>query len=230
MNFLESVGALTLIAGGLYYYFKNIDKQEASKRSEEKGGALLINHSQNTGAGMQVLEPVVKQSGLEPHLNEDKQRGALYREHMKRLKFSLNQWTELYEDDNIVSSFKTIIEDFLLPYGVDYNKFMTNTAALDDPFGHITFEDNKDYSQTLTQFHLNASKAPGYPDWFYAAFPDVAMWAISGEGNKLFHAKYSTYTEAELLNPINKKRLSDTILREVLDSYISTGHRLECQV
>lgn len=141
---------------------------------------------------------------------------------------SNDEWEALLSDDSVAERFKWVIRTFLKPHNIDPTKFTTNMDATSDPYRYLMYRDNKNFSSTLQQFQENPSlKAMGYPEWFYWAFPDVAMWAIRGQGNKLVKEKLEGLAEEDLVD-FDKNHLKEGILKTIINLYLVDGE-LECK-
>lgn len=138
----------------------------------------------------------------------------------------LNQWREFANDPETPAKLRTIIYDFFIPYKISFIKCSINFDAISDPFRYIMYQDEPLFSKTLKCFQEDPSlKAMGYPDWFYSAFPDVAMWAIKGAGLSIIKQSFKNLSEDEL---IYNNSLRNEHLKFIVDLYISrTGNKLE---
>jgi hypothetical protein len=69
--------------------------------------------------------------------------------------------------------------------------------------------------------------AMGYPSWFYIAFPDVALWAMKGDGSELIKKRFENLSEDEL---VDGKHIRANLLNDIIKLYQSnTNKPLECK-
>ncbi len=141
----------------------------------------------------------------------------------------LKEWRELSNDIEIPKQFRIIIKEFFIPFRISPIKFLTNRDATSDPYRYMMYENEPLFSKTLNMFQENPSlKAMGYPNWFYQAFPDVAMWDIRGDGNKIIKEMFKRLKESEL---ISNNQIRPELLKKIIETYISkTGKKLEVSV
>lgn len=148
----------------------------------------------------------------------------------ERQKEFLSIYTDL--EDKIPEELKYIITDFFIPFNIDPVKFLCNRNADSGPPRNIMYYQDSDFikenfSKTLEKFLDEPElKACGYPDWFYYAFPDVAMWAIKGKGNRVIKNEFSNLEEHELID-LTRGQLKDRHLKTIVRIYSRT-HKLEC--
>lgn len=150
-------------------------------------------------------------------INSDKENrngfgGDWYSWFMK--KQELKQWEQFANDCDTPNFFKTIILDFFIFYEISFLKYSINNDATSDPFRYLMYDTNTLFSSSLKAFQEETTmKAVGYPNWFYLAFPDVAMWAIKGEGNKIIKEQLSNLSEKEVIfnNVIRNEHLKTII-------------------
>lgn len=130
--------------------------------------------------------------------NRNGRGGGWYSLYMKESE--LRQWQQLANDSEIPSTMRAAITELFIPNKISILKYTVNQDATSDPFRHIIYRDKTLFSKTLKIFQENTLlKAAGYPNWFYLAFPDVAMWSIKGEGYKLLEEKFKDLTLNELI-------------------------------
>lgn len=84
------------------------------------------------------------------------------------------------------------------------------------------------------------NRPSGYPEWFLAAYPDVASWITSqidavtvggmvSEAEAIFHNIFGNITENELLG--SDRRIKAQYLRVLIDHYRGeAGRVLECEI
>jgi len=127
-------------------------------------------------------------------------------------KESLSEWEEILKDD-LDESERSLIEDFLLGYGISPKQFYLN-----ETYYMGEHDDESLVSDDLVWFKKNPNqKAPGFPVWFYTAFPDVAWWIIHGEGNRIIKSKYSHLDEREYYDG---EYVRDKYLLKFIDDYL----------
>lgn len=137
-------------------------------------------------------------------INRNGYGGGWYSLYMKEQELQL--WTELANDSEVPLSMRSAISELFIPYKISIKKFHVNQDATSDPFRYLMYDTNTLFSKTLKIFQQNPTlKAVGYPNWFYLAFPDVALWAIKGNGNKIIKEQFNNLSEDELI--------SDNIIR-----------------
>jgi len=106
-------------------------------------------------------------------------------------------------------------------------KFSLNIEFYDNPFPVDIYHNHKHIAPSLKEIKDNCYIAQGYPDWFYAAFPDVALWAIKGEGFVQIKNKFEKLPEKEL---IEGNQIKMNLLDDIINTYINnTGKSLECK-
>lgn len=143
-------------------------------------------------------------------------------------KGDLQQWRELLEDDDMPAHFKVVIRDFLLPYKINPIKYLVNHDGTTDPTRFILYDNDPLFSESLRKIQQNPTiRVMGYPSWFYLAFPDVALWAIKGEGKKIIINKFSDLEEEEFIDSETNK-IRHRYLDRIIKFYLENGNRLEC--
>lgn len=138
---------------------------------------------------------------------------------------------------------KQVVTSFLIPDKISPFKFRANWIALSQQ--GFMFDDDDDINPTpsLQRFSRLVTNRPGgYPEWFFAAYPDVASWATSladavtvgaaapEAETILFHnifGKISEVDRNELLD--SDRHIKGEYLRALIDHYRrETGRTLEC--
>jgi len=142
------------------------------------------------------------------------------------------------KDDDIESTkeLKQVVTSFLIPDKISPFKFRANWIALfglfiDPRRGLLPLSDN-DFNPTpsLERFSYVVSRPPGYPEWFLAAYPDVASWFTDriDKGESVFHNIFGNISDNELLD--SDRHLKGEYLRALIDNYRKeTGRALECK-
>ena len=142
----------------------------------------------------------------------------------------MKAWQELLADAQVSPIMKTIIRDFFIYYKIDPVKYSINMDATADPYRFLMYEDEPLFSKSLQEFQKRPSlKALGYPDWFYLAFPDVALWALDGLGVEVIRKEFSHFTE-EMLIDLNRRQIKEQHLKRVIDLYLLEDNLLECKI
>lgn len=129
---------------------------------------------------------------------------------------------------DIDSYLKEVIRWFLKPYKISFLKWTLNDDYFRTPFP-VDLKYNHSYiAPTLRKIKQDSTKrAMGYPNWFYAAFPDVLEWAAGKTGGEYIVNLFSKYSEEEL---VENNELRFEVLIKIVDSYIEkTKKPLECK-
>lgn len=138
-------------------------------------------------------------------------------------KESLSDWEELLGGD-LDKSERSMIKDFLLKYGISPKKYLLSET-------YFTGEHNDEslVPENLAWFKKHPDQqAPGFPVWFYTAFPDVAWWIIHGEGNQIVKSKFSHLDENVYYDG---QYVRDEYIQKFIDEYLEQGsNHLENQL
>ena len=140
-------------------------------------------------------------------------------------------WNELLNDANVKMSdeHQNMIREFTIPYKISPLKWMLNNGYYKDPLPADFHYNHMHIAPTLKILKENPSYiAMGYPSWFIICFPDVAYWAMIGNGNAIIKSNFKKIEEKDLIdgNHIRKKWLN-----EIIKLYQeSTRKTLECQI
>lgn len=141
---------------------------------------------------------------------------------------TLALYNSLLQDTTTSDFYKDIIRYFLLPYEISLLKFNLNNAYYEDPFPldpHTQYDHIAPSLRALKP-HLSEATA-AYPDWFFVAFPDVALWAIRGEGLPQVKSRFRQLSADEWLDG---KHIHANWLNDIIQLYLSTtGQPLECK-
>jgi len=141
----------------------------------------------------------------------------------------LEHYNDLLFDENVPVYFKDLIKYFLLPYKISILKFTFNKEYFEDPFP-FDFEHNHQHiAPSLRVIKEDQFNIPmGYPSWFCAGFPDVAIWAMKGDGRELIFKRYENLPEEEL---IEGRYIKADIINDMIKLYQSnTNKPLECKL
>ncbi len=150
------------------------------------------------------------------------------------------KWVSVLDDNETTSELKKIIQDFLIKDNIDFDKYLENQEAnslarkigLDcwERANSLSIYDevkNKKINCTPTfRKHFandRSNRGLGIPDWFYIAYPDVALWLI--ENNSILEKEMES-READFF--VNDK-ISNSLFRFLIDRYRNeTRNKLEC--
>jgi len=140
----------------------------------------------------------------------------------------LEYYNVLLQDNKNSNDFKNVIKDFLVPYKISLLKFFLNKEYYEDPFPVDMQNNHKQIAPSLRIIKKNPSEvAMGYPIWFFVAFPDVALWAMKGDGHDLIIKRFGHLTEEDL---IYNNEIRPVILDETIKLYQDfTKKPLECK-
>ena len=137
---------------------------------------------------------------------------------------------------------KQIVRSFLIPDKIIPFKFKSNWIVLSRGGLPPLFDDNENINSTpsLQRFSFVTNRPLGYPEWFLAAYPDVASWftsqvdaitvgASASDTKILFHNVFGNIGENELFD--SDRRIKGEHLRVLIDHYRrETGRTLECNM
>lgn len=143
----------------------------------------------------------------------------------------LELYNDLLKDANTPDNMKTVINQFLIPYKISFIKFGLNTEFFDSnlPFSSLYEAEYEHISPSLRKIQENRIYIPRiYPKWVFAAFPDVILWLMKGNGRNVLKDKFNKLTESELTDDGYIKL---NILKEIITKYqIDTNKSLECKI
>jgi len=154
------------------------------------------------------------------------------------------QWKQLTESPDLPPEMRTVINDCLIPLCINPLKWIDNTIWLETQ-GMPQVRGDKDLHPTpsVTQWTRRMDRPTGFPDWFVAAFPDVALWAaIEAENRSLMSderalanlgnliARYEAVYPGDIMEtPVGL--LSLCYLRNLAEFYYNClGRRPECRL
>lgn len=137
------------------------------------------------------------------------------------------RYFDIVMDQSAPDELKRVILKFFIPYKISLLKVKLNRDFLSNPYAYL-YEDTEIVAPSLVMLKKETLVLPpGYPDWFYAGFPDVAWWMIEGSGTKLIYEKEGI-PPSELMDG---NHLKDNVIKEFIDKYLSeTGNKLECSI
>lgn len=129
---------------------------------------------------------------------------------------NIEKWNLALNEDDIPDEFKAIIENLLITDGIDFEKYLENEKAnnLTEGFlgGLESWETSNSFSTdpAIRNLKINCTptfkehfannrlnRAPFLPDWYYIAYPDVALWMH--KNNKLLDSEIES-RKNELFN------------------------------
>jgi hypothetical protein len=157
--------------------------------------------------------------------------------------FSVNgkKWYSVLGDKDVPEEFKKIVYQFFLKDNIDFDKYVENQKAnsligflglkawetanslsIYDEVRDEKINCTKTFREHFADDRLN--RALGIPDWFYIAYPDVALWL--GKNLSLFERELELREKEFIID--DKPNLK--VFRFFIDKYfLSTGEKLECR-
>jgi hypothetical protein len=159
----------------------------------------------------------------------------LFKSHVK-------EWNIVLSDNNVPDEFKAIVRLFFIKDGIDFNKYKENEKAnslIDSIYGGMEdFEiaNSLSFDPDVRNLKINCTptfkahyvnnrenRNPFLPDWYYIAYPDVALWMH--KNSDLFKDE-SERRKDELVNEDGPK---PAFFRMFIDGYKKhAGKKLEC--
>lgn len=132
------------------------------------------------------------------------------------------------QDPDIDPYFEKVINLFLKPYNISFLKWTLNNEYFKNPFPVDLKNNHRHIAPSLRKIKEDTTRrAMGYPNWFYAAFPDVLDWAAQDLGYEIVANLLRNYSEEELVDG-NHLRLE--VLVEIVNAYIEKAKKpLECK-
>lgn len=137
-----------------------------------------------------------------------------------------NDWYRKVLRNDIIPETKTIILKFLIPYKISKIKLELNEEFLSNPYMYMF--DNRDIiSPSLLMLQKETlTFPPGYPNWFYCAFPEVAWWVVEGSGTEFMITNYGNSPASEFMDG---QYVKSSIIKQLIEAYFEkTGNKLEC--
>jgi len=152
------------------------------------------------------------------------------------------KWSATLTQNNSDRNWEHIVRNFFIQDNISFDKYVSNAKAnhvVDNFSGLSTWEQIQDLSleENPTRQPLNPTpsfrqyysenrlnRAPGFPDWFYIAYPDVTHWYelnVDEMESKLEQRESEFFTES---GP------RPAAFRFIINSYKGSGRQLECSV
>ena len=152
------------------------------------------------------------------------------------------EWLKVKNFSQTSTNFIVIIDQFLLKDNIDFkiytensrmNRILNEDYTLEiwhlmnklkefpelEPVCSYSFQ--KYFSKDLME------RAPGFPDWFYSAYPDVAIW-FQNNLEELILA-IGIKSEEDFEKYVINKQIKLELLRLIINHYKSVKGSLECQ-
>lgn len=140
-------------------------------------------------------------------------------------------WDNYLRLNNVDQNFFNIIKIFLKPDIIDVNKFFENYRLILQPeeffYCPPVAEEPIKYTPTMP-FFINFMNRPlGFPEWFFAAYPDIIYWIIFNM-EKIESEKRIIELLDSLDHSLNTY-IPNKILRMIIDFYKkNVKNKLEC--
>jgi hypothetical protein len=150
---------------------------------------------------------------------------------LKKYLNSTNWDNYLRSTENVDKKFYEIINTFLKPDIIDVNKFFENYRLISQPeeffYCPPVAEEPIKHTPTMPFFTNFMHRPLGFPEWFFAAYPDIVYW-ISFNLEKFESEKRITELLDSLDHSVNSY-IPNTILRMIVDYYKKNVQKyLEC--
>lgn len=133
--------------------------------------------------------------------------------------FDRNTWKKAQEDYSNSAYFREGIAKLMIPYRIDIKKYNVNLDCFKNRYSY-----SHKYSQgsTFSMIHLaediESWNLPlGYPDWFYAAFPDVVCWLLTKEGLDVAEQHFGA---ADDITDPNSGKFKVDVLKAMIELYL----------
>jgi hypothetical protein len=141
----------------------------------------------------------------------------------------IDLYNDLLRDDKIPENYKDLIRYFLIPNKISILKYTLNKEYYENPFPVDFHNNHKHIAPSLKKIKENPFDiAMGYPSWFFIAFPDVAFWAMKGDGLELIKKRFKNLSEEEL---IDGNHIRANLLNDIIKLYQNnTNKPLECKI
>ena len=141
---------------------------------------------------------------------------------------TVESYKGMLEDKDTDPTYHKLISNFLLPYRISFFKFIFNK----DYYREVVDKSERTRRQiapSLVKLMDDPTcRANGYPHWFYIAFPDVALWAMIGNGNSILKQEFAKLPMEKI---IENGGFSIPFLKMIIELYKQdTNNRLECEM
>lgn len=133
--------------------------------------------------------------------------------------FDKATWKKAQEDYSNSAYFREGIAKLMIPYKIDMKKFNVNFDCFKNRYSYShKYSQGSTFSMIQLAEYLDVWNLPmGYPDWFYAAFPDVVCWLLSKEGLNTAEQQLGALDDVE--DP-NSGKLKIDILKALVELYL----------
>lgn len=135
--------------------------------------------------------------------------------------FNKSKWEKLQEDYSIQAYFREGIAKLMIPFKIDIKKFCVNLDCFENRYSYsYKYGQGSTFSMISLAEAIDTWNLPlGYPNWFYAAFPDVVCWLLTKEGFDAVDQQCRAINDTEAVDP-NSRKLKVDILRLLVDNYL----------
>ena len=127
-------------------------------------------------------------------------------------------WKRMENEVSIPRYFREGITKLMLPYKIDMDLFETNIDCFNTRSSQ-SCKTGKSCTNSLVNILNERFNLPlGYPNWFYAAFPDVASWLITDEGMSYLK---NSFSDSDDIVDSESDKVKIDILRQLVEVYKS---------
>ena len=138
------------------------------------------------------------------------------------------RWQQILKDTSN-EKMKRAISELFIPYNISLNKYGINEECLKKHNSYL-YETQESCTASMVYWVEKESIdfPPGFPLWYYPAFPDVAKWTQTEEGR---NALTPFFEEAGETLGDTDRRLRIFALKRVIDEFLkNTGRKLEVSI
>ena len=125
-------------------------------------------------------------------------------------------WKRMENERSIPRYFREGITKLMLPYKIDMDLFETNIDCFNTRSSQSRKTGESCTNSLIYILNERFNLPLGYPNWFYAAFPDVTSWLITDEG--MNYLKKSFSNSDDIVDSESDKVKVD-ILRQLVEVY-----------